>query len=179
MNVRLTPQLTEFVKDQVEAGRYLCASEVVREALRMLADEQARRAAPAQVVREDSERRDAEPRGRLAEERFAALRDSDRESASGAAATTGALDDILLDCLAAISSSTDGARRLARIRDEFKRRAKQGKVGPESDARVRIALAIVDVAKTTGRVRTSGDESALGVPISAERWERIFGSKAP
>jgi antitoxin ParD1/3/4 len=36
MNVSLTPQLEELVKRKVESGRYGSASEVVREALRLL-----------------------------------------------------------------------------------------------------------------------------------------------
>ena len=36
MNVSLTPQLEEFVKQQVRYGLYSSASEVVREALRLL-----------------------------------------------------------------------------------------------------------------------------------------------
>lgn len=40
MNVRLTPQQEEFVNKQVEEGRYLSASEVIREGLRLLADEE-------------------------------------------------------------------------------------------------------------------------------------------
>lgn len=36
MNVSLTPHLEEFVKQKVESGRYTSASEVVREALRLL-----------------------------------------------------------------------------------------------------------------------------------------------
>ena len=36
MNVSLTPELERFVKDQVDAGRYQTASEVVREGLRFL-----------------------------------------------------------------------------------------------------------------------------------------------
>ena len=36
MNVSLTPQLEELVKDKVASGRYNSASEVVREALRLL-----------------------------------------------------------------------------------------------------------------------------------------------
>jgi len=40
MNVRLTPQQEEFVNKQVKAGRYLSASEVIREGLRLLADEE-------------------------------------------------------------------------------------------------------------------------------------------
>jgi antitoxin ParD1/3/4 len=36
MNVSLTPKLEEFVARKVESGRYTSASEVVREALRLL-----------------------------------------------------------------------------------------------------------------------------------------------
>lgn len=39
MNVRLTPQQQEFVKKQVEDGRYLSDSEVIREGLRLLQEE--------------------------------------------------------------------------------------------------------------------------------------------
>jgi len=36
MNVSLTPELEKFVQDKVESGRYTSASEVVREALRLM-----------------------------------------------------------------------------------------------------------------------------------------------
>ena len=36
MNVSLTPELEKFVKDKVASGRYTSSSEVVREALRVL-----------------------------------------------------------------------------------------------------------------------------------------------
>ncbi|MBI5364704.1 MAG: type II toxin-antitoxin system ParD family antitoxin [Planctomycetes bacterium] len=39
MNVRLTPQQEAFVKQQVAEGRYLSEAEVIREGLRLLADE--------------------------------------------------------------------------------------------------------------------------------------------
>ena len=39
MNVRLTAQQEEFVKKQVAEGRYLSEAEVIREGLRLLADE--------------------------------------------------------------------------------------------------------------------------------------------
>lgn len=45
MNVSLTPELEQFVKNKVEKGRYNSASEVVREALRMLEDAEKARAA--------------------------------------------------------------------------------------------------------------------------------------
>ncbi len=38
MNVSLTPELEQFVQAKVKTGRYLSASEVVREALRLLDD---------------------------------------------------------------------------------------------------------------------------------------------
>ena len=40
MNVSLTPELEQFVKNQVVAGRYQTASEVVREGLRLLLERQ-------------------------------------------------------------------------------------------------------------------------------------------
>ena len=36
MNVSLTPELEQLVQEKVRSGRYLSASEVVREALRLL-----------------------------------------------------------------------------------------------------------------------------------------------
>jgi antitoxin ParD1/3/4 len=36
LNFSLTPELEEFVRDRVDAGRYQTASEVVREGLRLL-----------------------------------------------------------------------------------------------------------------------------------------------
>jgi antitoxin ParD1/3/4 len=36
MNVSLTPELEQFVHEKVKSGRYLSASEVVREGLRLL-----------------------------------------------------------------------------------------------------------------------------------------------
>ena len=36
MNVSLTPELEKFVTEKVDSGRYTSASEVVREALRLL-----------------------------------------------------------------------------------------------------------------------------------------------
>jgi antitoxin ParD1/3/4 len=45
MNVSLTPELEQFVQTKVESGRYNSASEVVREALRLLQDHEQARAA--------------------------------------------------------------------------------------------------------------------------------------
>ena len=44
MNVSLTPELEQFVSNQVESGRYNSASEVVHEALRLLEEHDAARA---------------------------------------------------------------------------------------------------------------------------------------
>ncbi|MGA3326669.1 MAG: type II toxin-antitoxin system ParD family antitoxin [Terriglobia bacterium] len=53
MNVSLTPELEQFVQAKVESGRYNSASEVVREALRLLEDhEQARTTQLAEFNRE-------------------------------------------------------------------------------------------------------------------------------
>ena len=48
MNVSLTPELDQFVAGKVESGRYTSASEVVREALRLL--EEYDRARSAQLA---------------------------------------------------------------------------------------------------------------------------------
>jgi len=42
MNVSLTPQLETLIRQKVETGRYYNASEVVREALRLLDDQDRR-----------------------------------------------------------------------------------------------------------------------------------------
>ena len=44
MNVSLTPELEKFVSAKVESGRYNSASEVLREALRLLEEHDAARA---------------------------------------------------------------------------------------------------------------------------------------
>ena len=43
MNISLTPELDGFVKSLVESGNYFSASEVVRDGLRLLKDQQALR----------------------------------------------------------------------------------------------------------------------------------------
>ena len=45
MNVSLTPELDKFVAGKVESGRYTSASEVVREALRLLEEHDSARSA--------------------------------------------------------------------------------------------------------------------------------------
>ena len=53
MNVSLIPELEQFVQAKLKSGRYNSASEVVREALRLLGDhEQARAAQLAEFNRE-------------------------------------------------------------------------------------------------------------------------------
>lgn len=44
MNVSLTPKLEEFVRKTVQSGRYQTASEVVREGLRLLEEQDRRKA---------------------------------------------------------------------------------------------------------------------------------------
>ncbi len=57
MNVSLTPELDRFVADKVESGRYTSASEVVREALRLLEEEDRVRAARLGVFNRELKRR--------------------------------------------------------------------------------------------------------------------------
>ncbi len=53
MNVSLTPQLEVFVKQKVNKGLYNSASEVVREALRLLEERDALQAMRLEVLRND------------------------------------------------------------------------------------------------------------------------------
>ena len=57
MNVSLTPELEKFVSDKVEAGRYSSASEVVREALRLLEEHDGFRATRLGGFNQELERR--------------------------------------------------------------------------------------------------------------------------
>jgi antitoxin ParD1/3/4 len=43
MNVSLTPELEKFVRQKVKTGRYLSVSEVIREALRLLEEQDIQR----------------------------------------------------------------------------------------------------------------------------------------
>ena len=52
MNVSLTPQLENFVRQKVESGLYGSASEVVREALRLLGERDSHLYALRQDIRE-------------------------------------------------------------------------------------------------------------------------------
>jgi antitoxin ParD1/3/4 len=51
MNVSLTPELEELVAEKVKSGRYNSASEVVREALRLLEEQDELRALRLEEVR--------------------------------------------------------------------------------------------------------------------------------
>ena len=57
MNVSLTPELESFVNGKVQAGRYNSASEVVREALRLLEQHEQARVAQLEVFNRELGRR--------------------------------------------------------------------------------------------------------------------------
>lgn len=57
MNVSLTPELENFVQDKVSTGRYTSASEVVREALRLLEQSEKARASQLDAFRAEMDRR--------------------------------------------------------------------------------------------------------------------------
>jgi antitoxin ParD1/3/4 len=64
MNVSLTPELEKFVSAKVESGRYNSASEVVREALRLLEEhDRARATQLAEFNQELGRRLDSLDRG--------------------------------------------------------------------------------------------------------------------
>lgn len=53
MNVNLTPQLEELVRSKVASGLYASASEVVREALRLMDEQDRLRSAKLEQLRDD------------------------------------------------------------------------------------------------------------------------------
>ena len=53
MNVNLTPQLEELVRSKVDSGMYSSASEVVREALRLMAEQDRLRQVRLESLRHD------------------------------------------------------------------------------------------------------------------------------
>jgi len=64
MNVSLTPELEKFVADKVASGRYTSASEVVREALRLLEEHERSRAVRLEEFNRELQRRlDSADRG--------------------------------------------------------------------------------------------------------------------
>jgi antitoxin ParD1/3/4 len=66
MNINLTPQLEELVRQKVVSGRYSSASEVVCEALRLMEREDPIQAAkPAQLRRDIQEVLDSASAGKL------------------------------------------------------------------------------------------------------------------
>jgi len=57
MNVSLTPELENFIQAKVKSGRYNSASEVIREALRLLDDHEKVRAVQLEEFRSEIDRR--------------------------------------------------------------------------------------------------------------------------
>ena len=53
MNVNLTPYLEDMIKQKVASGLYTSASEVVREALRLMEDQDCMRAAKLKQLRQE------------------------------------------------------------------------------------------------------------------------------
>jgi antitoxin ParD1/3/4 len=56
MNISLTPRLEAMIREKVESGSYNAASEVVREALRLLEEEDQLRALRMDRLRRDIQR---------------------------------------------------------------------------------------------------------------------------
>ena len=82
MNVSLTPELDKFIADKVASGRYTSASEVVREALRLLEEHEKSRAARLEEFNRELKRRlDSADRGEFvtAEESFRRIREKSAE----------------------------------------------------------------------------------------------------
>jgi antitoxin ParD1/3/4 len=80
MNVSLTPELEQFIAEQVESGRYRSASEAIRAGIRLLADEARERAAKIDYLRAaaekgvlELERKEGIPGERVFEELLAEL----------------------------------------------------------------------------------------------------------
>ena len=81
MNVSLTPELEKYIQAKVDTGRYTSASEVVREALRLLEQKEQEREQALKEFRAELDRRIAEAdAGDLidGEEVFARLREKSR-----------------------------------------------------------------------------------------------------
>ena len=53
MNISLTPELEKFVQDKVASGRYHSASEVIREGLRLLEEQELIREVRLAALREE------------------------------------------------------------------------------------------------------------------------------
>ncbi len=71
MNVSLTPQLDKFVVKKVASGRYTSASEVIREALRLMEERDQIRAAEMATFHDElNQRLRSLDRGELADPNF-------------------------------------------------------------------------------------------------------------
>ena len=82
MNVSLTPEFDKFIADKVASGRYTSASEVVREALRLLEEHEKSRATRLEEFNRELQRRlDSADRGEFvtAEESFRRIREKSAE----------------------------------------------------------------------------------------------------
>lgn len=56
MNVSLTPELEAFIHEKVSSGRYTSASEVVRESLRLLEDEDRKKLQQLKALKREIEK---------------------------------------------------------------------------------------------------------------------------
>ncbi len=80
MNVSLTPELERLVKDKVASGLYTSASEVIREALRLLkGNDDARRLSLLELRRDIAAGLDDLDRGKSAELDVAAIKSKARK----------------------------------------------------------------------------------------------------
>ena len=82
MNVSLTPQLEELVNQRVRSGRYNSASEVVREALRLMEEQDRLREIRIDALRKEIQTGiDQADRGELipAEKAFSQLRERNKQ----------------------------------------------------------------------------------------------------
>ena len=59
MNISMTPELVEFIQGRVSSGRYHTASEVVREGLRLLEEQERNREAAFDALKSKLQRRAA------------------------------------------------------------------------------------------------------------------------
>ncbi len=92
MNVSLTPQLENYARSKVESGRYNSVSEVVREALRLSQEQDAKLAHLQDLIQEGMKSGDPieMDRGELTQmlvDHAATLRERDAHTARGGAET--------------------------------------------------------------------------------------------